>query len=405
MAWFVFQSLLIILLAFLLGLLVAWLWWGRRWRRVPFGESDAITALTRRHTEDLSERDTEVERLRGALAERSTTVTGSPSSRRRRGGITREPDVIELPTDDTVDVRTSRTGSSAAIARQPDPAGGPDGPTCATGGVPLPGEDGTDAPAAPRTGGPDRLERVEGIGPRIARALNEAGIHTYDQLAATGDDTLRAALSSSGLSFAPSLTSWSDQARLLAVGDEEGFAALVRDLDRTPVAPASPERQTTGFGGDEGTAVAPPVLKDRATATGPLPLLVPREGTDGDGDAAAGTGDLGADVPAPAADLQAPAVDTAAVGTAGTGTAAPDRLERIEGVGPRIAGALREAGLDSFAAVADADRATLQAALERARLRFAPSLATWSEQARLLAEGDEAGFAALLQRIADGRSR
>ena len=38
MAWFIGQSLLIIVIAFLLGLLVGWLWWGRR-RPAPLGDA------------------------------------------------------------------------------------------------------------------------------------------------------------------------------------------------------------------------------------------------------------------------------------------------------------------------------------------------------------------------------
>ncbi len=86
---------------------------------------------------------------------------------------------------------------------------------------------------------------------------------------------------------------------------------------------------------------------------------------------------------------------------------APDEsghdLERIEGIGPRIAGALRASGIHTFGALADADVATLQAALEAAGLRFAPSLPTWARQARLLADGDEAGFLALTEQLVAGR--
>ena len=86
---------------------------------------------------------------------------------------------------------------------------------------------------------------------------------------------------------------------------------------------------------------------------------------------------------------------------------APDEsghdLERIEGIGPRIAGALRASGVHTFGALADADVATLQAALEAAGLRFAPSLPTWARQARLLADGDEAGFLALTEQLVAGR--
>ena len=80
-----------------------------------------------------------------------------------------------------------------------------------------------------------------------------------------------------------------------------------------------------------------------------------------------------------------------------------DDLERIEGVGPRIGTALREAGIRTFNDLADADTETLQGALEHAGLRFAPSLPTWGPQARLLADGDEEGFSRLTEALITGR--
>ena len=62
----------------------------------------------------------------------------------------------------------------------------------------------------------------------------------------------------------------------------------------------------------------------------------------------------------------------------------PDDLTRIDGVGPKISDALIAAGLTTYAAVAAASEDDLRAALSAAKLRFAPTLPTWSEQARNL---------------------
>jgi predicted flap endonuclease-1-like 5' DNA nuclease len=78
-------------------------------------------------------------------------------------------------------------------------------------------------------------------------------------------------------------------------------------------------------------------------------------------------------------------------------------LERVEGIGPRIGAALRGAGIHTFAELAAADTATLQGALEKAGLRFAPTLPTWSRQAALLANGDEDGFQRLTRQLTGGR--
>jgi predicted flap endonuclease-1-like 5' DNA nuclease len=81
-----------------------------------------------------------------------------------------------------------------------------------------------------------------------------------------------------------------------------------------------------------------------------------------------------------------------------------DRLERVEGIGPKIALALRVAGIDTFERLAGADLNTLREALADANLRFAPSMPTWAQQARLLADGDDEGHEALTARLVAGRA-
>ncbi len=75
------------------------------------------------------------------------------------------------------------------------------------------------------------LKRIEGIGPKINDALIAAGITTYAQLAASKEDSLKAALEASDMNAHPSLGSWAEQAQLLANGDEEGFKALTDSLN------------------------------------------------------------------------------------------------------------------------------------------------------------------------------
>jgi F-type H+-transporting ATPase subunit gamma len=80
------------------------------------------------------------------------------------------------------------------------------------------------------TGDDSALERIEGIGPKIGVALRSAGIATFQQLSTASEAELRAALTTAGLAFAPSLGSWAQQAALLAAGDEAGFTALTDRL-------------------------------------------------------------------------------------------------------------------------------------------------------------------------------
>ncbi|MCA9907468.1 MAG: DUF4332 domain-containing protein [Anaerolineae bacterium] len=73
-------------------------------------------------------------------------------------------------------------------------------------------------------------------------------------------------------------------------------------------------------------------------------------------------------------------------------SAAADDLKLIEGIGPQMEQALKEAGIDTFGKVAGASVQDLRAAIEAKELRFAPSLVNWSKQARYLADGDQPGF-------------
>jgi F-type H+-transporting ATPase subunit gamma len=88
----------------------------------------------------------------------------------------------------------------------------------------------TAAPAAKRAGEADDLTRIEGIGPKMAAALVEAGITTYVQLSQASEDVLTQAIEAAGLRFAPSLPTWAEQAGFLARGDEQGLEALQERL-------------------------------------------------------------------------------------------------------------------------------------------------------------------------------
>ena len=72
---------------------------------------------------------------------------------------------------------------------------------------------------------PDDLKRIEGIGPKISKLLNEAGITTFSQLAASSVSQLDQIVREAGISIADPGT-WPEQANLAAAGDWE----VLRDL-------------------------------------------------------------------------------------------------------------------------------------------------------------------------------
>jgi len=80
-----------------------------------------------------------------------------------------------------------------------------------------------------------------------------------------------------------------------------------------------------------------------------------------------------------------------------------DELEVLEGVGPKFAAALRTAGIDTFAKLANSTESELRAAIESAGMSFAPSIPTWARQAQYLVNGDWEGFQEYVRRLTAGR--
>ncbi|MFW5691749.1 MAG: DUF4332 domain-containing protein [Chloroflexota bacterium] len=81
----------------------------------------------------------------------------------------------------------------------------------------------------------------------------------------------------------------------------------------------------------------------------------------------------------------------------------PDDLTRIEGIGPKYRDALIAAGINTFAELAQASMADIEAAAEAAGMRRAASMETWVEQARLAAANDWEGLDKLQQNLSGGR--
>lgn len=89
---------------------------------------------------------------------------------------------------------------------------------------------------------------------------------------------------------------------------------------------------------------------------------------------------------APAAPRMEPRVEPVAAPAPAAASMGSDKLEVIEGIGPKIASVLRDAGIGTFAALAAADTSRLEQILKDANLPLAkPS--TWAAQAALAAAG------------------
>ncbi|HXV43700.1 MAG TPA: DUF4332 domain-containing protein [Anaerolineae bacterium] len=81
---------------------------------------------------------------------------------------------------------------------------------------------------------------------------------------------------------------------------------------------------------------------------------------------------------------------------------APEDLTRIEGIGPKINKVLQDAGITTFAQLAETEVSQLEQILEEANLRLAKA-DTWPEQARLAATGDWEKLEQLQGQLKGGR--
>ncbi|MFF3852393.1 helix-hairpin-helix domain-containing protein [Micromonospora sp. NPDC002575] len=80
--------------------------------------------------------------------------------------------------------------------------------------------------AVASTGSTDDFRRIQGIGPKMAAALQDAGIRTYQQLADSDEAALRETIRAAGLRAAPSLATWPQQAKVLAGAPAEADRVL-----------------------------------------------------------------------------------------------------------------------------------------------------------------------------------
>ncbi|GAA1372953.1 helix-hairpin-helix domain-containing protein [Catellatospora chokoriensis] len=246
MAWFIGQSLLMILTAFLLGLLVGWLLFSRRGKSTP-AEQPAATAAPSAPV------------VAPATPVAAVTVADEPKADKPKAAKKPSKKAVPAPAapaDDEIEVQQRPVSLVAPIAK-PEPVAEPVAetkpePAAVVAEPAAVADEPDDAVEAAVEAAQDKafkveastltpienmlvaagdnLQRIEGIGPKMEAALTAAGMGTYAAVAAADNDALRAAIEAGGLNFAPALLTWSRQAQLLVDGDEEGLADLQRRL-------------------------------------------------------------------------------------------------------------------------------------------------------------------------------
>ncbi len=75
----------------------------------------------------------------------------------------------------------------------------------------------------------DELTTLEGIGPKVAKVLNESGIHSFAELAKANVEVIQKALDAAGLQMM-NPEGWIDQAKLAEKGDMESLKKLQDEL-------------------------------------------------------------------------------------------------------------------------------------------------------------------------------
>ena len=75
----------------------------------------------------------------------------------------------------------------------------------------------------------DDLTKIEGIGPKVEKVLNEAGIQTFDALAQSDPTEVQEVLNEAGLQMM-NPEGWIEQASLAAEGDWDGLEQLQGEL-------------------------------------------------------------------------------------------------------------------------------------------------------------------------------
>lgn len=121
--------------------------------------------------------------------------------------------VIEAEPDEAPVIEEAKADESPSVEKVAEAMAAPESPK----------EEKTEAPKAKASDKPDDLRKVNGIGPKYMKVLNDAGISTFAQLAETSADRIEEIIDEAGVRRIGGADTWPKQAEFLAKGDEAGL--------------------------------------------------------------------------------------------------------------------------------------------------------------------------------------
>ena len=214
--------------------------------------------------------------------------------------------------------------------------------------------------AGARDGKADELQRISGVGPKLDKTLNSLGYFHFDQIANWSPDEVQWVDEHLRFKGRIEREEWIPQAKLLAAGNEAEFSRLY------------------GTGGMKSGATGSTASGERTRKSGQTKPAAKKTTAVRKSKAK----------PATATGIaKAPKKLKAAKG----GKA--DDLQRISGVGPKLEKTLHGLGFFHFDQIAVWTPDEVQWVDENLRFKGRIDREEWISQAKLLAAGDESGFA------------
>ncbi len=211
------------------------------------------------------------------------------------------------------------------------------------------------------------LTKIEGIGPKIAELLNNDGIYSFADLSKASAKKLKGILEAAGSRYQmhdPS--TWAKQAKLAAGGKWEALQKWQDELNGGKGAKSKAKAKTAAKPKAKAKTAAKPKAKAKTAAK-------------------------------PKAKAKTAAKPKAKA-------KAKDNLTKIEGIGPKIAGLLNAAGINTFSELGKASIKTLKGILDAAGPRYKMhNPGSWPKQSKLAAGGKWDALKKLQDELDGGR--